>query len=207
MRTKAASWLLASLLAGSACTAHAEPRSWSFSWIGFQSTLTVIERKGNTTITTVTEDFYPDSAVAGRFTGEDLDGDGVIVGSELSYLNLEGSNHLDCGPDDHAYRSCTLDSFRFDLDGELSYAAGFSGHTHAGDESWEGYTTTGVSKQWSGHSATRDFTRVMYWTPQTRFHVSMLPVPEPAAGAMAAAGLALLAGLRRRRRRRGNPGC
>lgn len=201
MRTTAASWLLASLLAGSACTAHAEPRSWIFSWTGFQSTLTIVERKGNTTVTTVTEEFVADTAVGGWFTGEDLDGDGVIVASELTYLNLEGGNHLACGPDDYAVRSCTLDSFRFDLDGELSYAAGFSGHAHVGDASWQGYTTTGVSKSWSGSDVTRDVSRTLYWTPETRFSVSMMPVPEPATGAMAAAGLALIAGLHRRRRR------
>lgn len=202
MRTKAASWLLASLLAGSAGTAHAEPRSWTFGWTGFQSTFTIIERNGNTTVTTVTEEYLPDAALGGTFTGEDLDGDGVIVGSELTYLNLEGGNHLSCGPDDYAVRSCTLDSFRFDLDGELSYEAGYNGHTHAGDLRWEGYTTTGVSKQWSGYSAEQEFTRTLYWTPETRFVIYILPVPEPATGAMAAAGLALLAGLHRRRRTR-----
>lgn len=200
MRTNAASWLLASLLAGSACTAHAEPGSWSFGWTGFQSKLTTIERKGNTTVTSVTEEFLPNASVAGRFTGEDLNGDGIIVGAELTYLNLQGSDHLSCGPDDYAYRSCTLDSFRFDLGGELSYAAGYSGHTHAGDSSWEGYTTTGVSARYSGYSATSEFERIMLWTPETRFRVEILPVPEPAAGAMAAAGLLLLAGLQRRRR-------
>jgi hypothetical protein len=201
MRTKAASWLLASLLTGSACTAHAEPRSWSFGWTGFQSKLTTIERKGNTTVTSVTEEFLANASVAGRFTGEDLNGDGIIVASELSYLNLNGSDHLTCDQDDFSYRSCTLDSFRFDLDGELSYAAGYSGHTLAGDSSWEGYTTTGVSARYTGYSATSEFERIMLWTPETRFRVEILPVPEPATGAMAAAGLALIAGLHRRRRR------
>lgn len=190
--------LLASLLAGSAWTAHAEPTSWTFGWTGFQSTLTIIERKGNTTVTTVTEEFLPDASFAGRFTGEDLDGDGIIGLSELSYLNYQGDNHLTCGPDDDAVRNCTLDSFRFDLDGELSYAAGYSGHT--ANESWDGYVTTGVSTRSSGSNATRDFTRIMLWTPQTRFYAYALPVPEPASGAMALAGLLLVAGLRRRMR-------
>jgi len=191
--------VLASLLAGSAWTAHAEPTSWTFGWTGFQSTLTMVERNGNTTVTTVTEEFLPDAAVAGRFTGEDLDGDGFIVASELSYLNFQGDDHLACGPDDDAVRSCTLDSFRFDLGGELSFAAGYSGHD--GDASWDGYLLTGMSSRSSGHDAARDFTRMLYWTPETSFRISVLAVPEPATGAMAAAGLLLLAGLRRRHAR------
>jgi MYXO-CTERM domain-containing protein len=188
--------LLAALLAGSAWTVHAEPTSWTFGWTGFQSTLTIIERKGNTTVTTVTEEFLPNAAFGGRFTGEDLDGDGIIGLSELTYLNYQGDDHLTCGPRDGAVRSCTLDSFRFDLDGELSFSAGYSGHD--ADSSWDGYVTTGVSSRSSGSDATRDFTRISLWTPETRFRISVLPVPEPATGAMALAGLMLLAGLRRR---------
>jgi MYXO-CTERM domain-containing protein len=41
-------------------------------------------------------------------------------------------------------------------------------------------------------------TTTMYWTDQTRFNIVPAPVPEPEPAAMAAAGLLLLAALRRR---------
>ncbi len=185
--------LLASLLAGAACGAQAAPRTWDFSYTGFYWTLATHSTwDGDHTA----EGWQPDMRVAGRFSGEDRDGDGVIALEELTEFTVHGRDYFPCMENPSPYGRCSIGRFSYTLDGELDFSAGWSGY----DEfysGWAGRVTTGVSAFDYAYGNFHESTSYLYWTEQTRLDIVQLPVPEPGSGLMAAAGLLLLA--RRRR--------
>ncbi len=193
MRTTPASWILACLLAGSACTAHAEPSAWNFSYTGFFVTSSTIRPEGDVYV----ESFEPAEQITGRFIGEDDDGNGILELGELSVFILEGRDYLPCIANPSPYGRCSIGSFSYGQDGELDFSANWNSNDDF-FSSWTSSMTSGVSARYVHSSLYSETTRMMYWTEETRFHIVAAPVPEPATGAMAVAGLMLLAGLRRR---------
>jgi hypothetical protein len=197
MRTNLPSWLLASLLAGSAWSAHAQQVTWDFSYTGFFSTHRITHAiDGDSYV----EGFEPATQVTGRFSGEDRDRDGIIGLDELTGFMVHGRDYFPCIENPGPYGRCGIRRFSYDLDGELDFSAGWSGY----DEfysGWAGSVTSGVHARDYSYGHFYESTRYLYWTDQTRFDIVQLPVPEPASGIMAVAGLMLLARLHRRQRR------
>lgn len=194
MRSNLLPWLLASLLAGSVLPAHAQPRTWEFSYTGLFATHSFVHaREGST----YSEGFEPDTRITGRFSGEDSDGDGILEIGELTGFLVHGMDYFPCIESPSPYGRCGIRRFSYDLDKELDFSAGWSG----ADEfysGWAGSVTSGVGARDYSYGYHYESNSYLYWTEQTRFDIVQLPVPEPASGAMAAAGLMLLAGLRRR---------
>jgi MYXO-CTERM domain-containing protein len=198
MRTTLRSGLLASLLAGSAWTAQADPVNWEFTYTGFYASLSTTHRFEGTTHT---EGFLPDAQVLGAFSGNDDDGDGVLELDELDSFVADNTQYLWCVQNPSPYGQCSIGHFSFALD---SQALSFSGSWHGNDEffsGWGGSITSGASATDYRYSDFVESTRSYTWTDATTLSLRQLPppVPEPAAGAMALGGLLLLAGLRRRR--------
>lgn len=191
--------LLAAALAGAAWTAHAEPTTWQFTYTGFLAVFDETTLDGSTH----REEFRPDIEITGSFTGADGNGDGVIALSELSGFTLRGTDYFACMAEPSPYSRCAIDSFSYALTGALDFTTRTSGN----DEyytSWDGSVVSGQRAQDGAYRHSpwgadrRDSVQTLYWTDATRFGIAPAPVPEPASGMLAAAGLILLAGLRRR---------
>lgn len=68
--------------------------------------------------------------------------------------------------------------------------------------SWSGSVANGVRASNSTYGRFTESDTYYDWTNQTQFAIAQVqapPVPDPASGAMAAAGIVLLGALRRRR--------
>ncbi|MFC0252333.1 PEP-CTERM sorting domain-containing protein [Massilia consociata] len=198
MRTNSASWLLASLLAGSAWTAHAEPVAWAFTYTGFFSTYTYTHEVFGTT---TTEAFLPDAEISGAFSGSDDDGDGILETDELDSFVVGPTQYLACMRAPTPYARCSF-GFTYALDRqELSFGGGWFG-TDGYYSGWGGTILSGDEATDYSYNDYSETTYTYYWTDRTTLSFRQLPppVPEPATGAMAAAGLMVLAGLYRRRR-------
>lgn len=197
MRMNLATWLLASLLAGAAWPAHAQLRTWDFSYTGFFATRSFTHSFEEDTYT---EGFEPDRQITGSFSGEDRDRDGILELGELTGFSVMGRDYFDCIENPSPYGSCSISSFSYAPGGELDFSAGWSG----ADEffsGWAGSVTSGARARDYSYGNFHESSSYFYWTEQTRFDIVQLPVPEPASGVMAVAGLVLLAGLRKRHTR------
>lgn len=185
---------LLALLAGSA---HAAPTTWEFNYSGFFVTHTITSTwEGDS----YTEGFDPQAQLGGSFSGEDRNRNGVLELDELSDFLLQGIDYFPCMADPSPYGRCSIGRFRYAMNGELDFSAGWSGN----DEffsGWAGGATTGDRARSYSYGNFHESTRYLYWTDQTSLSVVQLPVPEPASSAMAAAGLLLLAARCRRRAR------
>lgn len=199
--------LIVAILTGCACTldasAQAAAGAWDFSYTGFYQTTTRYDFIRNST---TTAGFQPDLTLAGHFSGADNNHDGVIDLSELTGLAFGGYDYFACAAAPSPYGRCTIDSFSYSSAGQLSFSARYSGE----DEfvsGWYSSVTSGLRATRGEYRGNNETDEVFDWTGQTRFSIAQLtsPVPEPAGGAMAGAGVLLLYGLGQRRRRLGCP--
>ena len=195
--------LIATILAGCAWTTGASAQSatntWNFSYTGFYLTTTSIDFIRNTT---TTAGFEPDLTLTGSFSGADNDHDGVIELSELTGLAFNGEDYFACAASPSPYGRCTIDRFSYALTGgQLDFSARFSGEDEA-ISGWYAAVSSGVRANEGSYRGNTEYDRVYDWTGQTRLSVAQVtsPVPEPASGALAAAGVILLGVLGRRRR-------
>lgn len=189
--------LLLGLLTGSACTAQCAPTTWDFSYTGFFVTR---DYRGGAPAydSSYSEGFEADARVSGSFSGQDGDGNGIIDIGELIGFRVQDMSFFPCDEDPGPYGRCGLRSFSYSPGGELRFSGGRSSYDEF-SSGWSGSVTSGVGARDYSYGHVYESTTVWYWTDQTRFDIVQLPVPEPASGAMAAAGLALLAGLRRQK--------
>lgn len=187
--------ILPAVLLAAACTAHAAPTTWQFSYTGFYAT---IDTENGYEDSSHWEGFLPEYSVAGSFTGSDADGDGAITLSELTSFDVMGREYIACMAYPSPYGRCNISRFRYGLTGDLDFSAGWYGY----DEyysGWSGAVTTGREASSYSYGYRSEDDRHYYWTDATRFAIVPAPVPEPAMGAMVAAGMLLLA-MRARRR-------
>lgn len=125
--------------------------------------------------------------VHGRFSGNDLDADGVVSLPELTALDAEGWQFYPgfSGP----LSGATTASFSYQRGGPLSFAGYASSYrVQAELVTGVGYTLNGPIPEAGTYA----------WTPATRVLVS--PVPEPSPVVLALAGLLGLSGFLRQHR-------
>ncbi|MFD2368372.1 hypothetical protein [Pseudoduganella sp. GCM10020061] len=169
-------------------SAFAQAETWEFSYTGFY-----VEDQAK---------FEPNYTWRGEFSGTDVDDDGVIEFDELSSFRLFIYDYGIGSPDYCDVGTyCELQAFSYHLTGDLS----FTTWTRYSDENGSSSTWTIIA----GERISTELLRAdgstgssnVYWTAQTRFEITPppMPVPEPAAPAMLAAGLAILGVLRYRR--------
>jgi len=135
----------------------------------------------------------PDGILHGRFDYTDSNGDGIVVSSEVDYLEISGQ-YFGNGCSEPWY--CSLDLTYSLSNGKLDiYAYNYSGdweHIVYSTQSFStsyGYSQTRVSGSWS---QSRDF----IWRDYTTISVSA--VPEPTTVSMLLAGLVGTFAMRRR---------
>jgi hypothetical protein len=147
----------------------------------------------------VGEVLFPLTSLAGKFSGEDLDGNGTLSTDELTYLSWQGIQALptiswpaaDPGPPPSDLSYSSVDRFSFTAPNMLSFA----GLTGAGyRDEWT--VDTGNEVVWSNPA----FRQVWQWGPNTTLTVT--PVPEPSAWALMVAGLWGTVAYATKRRRR-----
>lgn len=177
------------LLACASPGAYAGEQSWAFTYTGFMEYPVGV--------------FQPDHTLSGTFKGTDLDNDGTLTAPELSSFFI-GSEYVGCttvhGPESNF--TCSLNGFSFNpATGSLSF------HTYWQLDGWDPpreqnrTIIAGLYDEYWAYLASGDLYYVTYgFTPATTLVLANLtPVPEPAPGAMLAAGLATLCLVRRRR--------
>ena len=186
--------------------AHAQSANWTFSYTGFYDREAAV--------------FLPDVQLLGSFTGNDANGDGVLVRTELTSLLIGSRDYVACAGDSNDYYHCGTDSFTFSS-GSLSFSLGEYG---SDPEGWVGdgraVTTGDTDSTWHYDPASFN-ERHLDWTGATQLvltnraelggagtgQLGQVPaVPEPATWALLLGGLAGLAGLRFLRAPRGKQG-
>ena len=144
--------------------------------------------------------FDPMHVLAGEFTAEDVNDDGVIDYGELESLQIYGDmNYKECQGQESPYFSCGVGPFYFGPGDELSFSLGVENHDRprltgrghtidTGDRDWRYTIVNGVIEPSSYYK----------WTDATTLQIMV--VPEPGGWAMLASGVAWLLGSRRMHR-------
>lgn len=176
--------------------ARAESIDWSFTYTGFHATWSTTH---NIFGTTTREEVLPDAEISGLFRGTDADGDGILERDELSSFVVGAIDYTGCALNPTRAMMCDLGHFSYVIDEQqLSFSSGWHGNDEA-FMGWGGWVIAGEEAVDYSYNDYSESTTTLAWTGQTRLSFQQLaPVPEPGSGAMAAAGLALLAWLRRR---------
>ncbi|OFA03430.1 PEP-CTERM sorting domain-containing protein [Duganella sp. HH101] len=133
-----------------------------------------------------------DYRIAGSFTGEDKDHNGVISETEVSSLKIEGTDIDNTEYIQQGNCNCRMDQFSFKLKEQSLYFA--ASYTDWRDTySW--ITNTGVFIPLEHGQYYLSY----YFTPDTVY--TLTAVPEPSTYAMMGAGLLGLAAIQRRRKK------
>lgn len=172
----------ASFIALAAAGAQAE--TWNFEYKGFYNA--------------ATDTFDPNHVVRGAFEGSDLNNNSIIELDELTQLTADGYSYFGCPTE--LYVFCTVRSFTYTANGNLSFSANHS-YTDEFSGGSGGAITTGdrVTSYW--YRGENEGSTDWRWTGQTTFTISPPPVPEPSTFAMLGLG-GLLLGARQWRARR-----
>lgn len=173
--------MVASLLLFSSAAGMAAPQTWEFSYTGFYNQLT-----GR---------FEPGHVLAGAFTGEDRNDDGVIDAGELSSMLIYGDrDYKTCGGTESPYYACGVGPFYFGPGNDLSFSLGEESHDRLRQEGG-GHTVDTGDRDWSYRivNGVEQPYRFYRWTGTTALQVSL--VPEPGERTLLAAGAGLLLGL------------
>ncbi len=172
--------------------AHAESKTWYFSYQGFQHSYF----DGPEWEEPPPFVWEKDARFNGQFIAEDVNRDSVISRDEVTSFQLSGFEYMGCPPS--PYYNCALNSFHFDRNG-LSFNVGSGGSDPEGYV--YGYSYFDSNQGWRSerhamHMVTRD---IFLKTADTTFNISA-PVPEPETYLMFGLGLLGLAALRRSRK-------
>jgi uncharacterized protein (TIGR03382 family) len=201
--------LIATILAGCAWTADASAQAaastWDFSYTGFNQTTTHDDFFAHHTVSTTV--FAPDLTLTGSFSGADNNHDGVIELTELTGFTFNGLDYYACQRAPAPHQSCYVENFSYTLAGELAFSAdannwGAEVRNGIVSNGANSYVISGLNAYYVTYYGPEDDAKRYDWTRQTTFAISQVtsPAPEPASGAMAAAGAILLGVLGRRRR-------
>ena len=180
--------LLAAALLGTA--AHATPSAWDFEYRGFYD----FHEPGV---------LHTDVAVSGRIVGDDRDGDGVIVESELDSLwmnmRLWSGDFAKCGGGtvDH---DCQIDVFAFRpgtdaLDITASWRDVYATQLEYHNEEFVSGDHYMARSSYGHDYPVNDY--YFFGTGTTLTITPVSPVPEPGAWMMLGCGLVALAALRK----------
>jgi hypothetical protein len=152
--------------------AQATPVHWAFSYTGFYDAEAAT--------------FLPDMRLAGSFTGNDSDGDGVLERDELRSLMFGGKDYVACAAASNPYYHCGADSFAFSSAGGLAFSLG----EYGGDpEGWTSAGTIVTSGEMRYDYRIDPYTTSehhLYWTDATALQmISLLPVTGTSKMALA----------------------
>lgn len=160
------------------CSAHAE-QSWSFAYTGFD--VATVSWDGNTT------KWYPTATIKGTFSGTDSNGDGKLVFSELSLLQVDGFDYVGC-----SWGTCLSDyTFSYTPDSQLDFKVRRFSNDPEGYVFWSTVYETGVRADFTTSTLGYPSGSIYSWTPQTTLSITAA-VPEPSTYAMVMAGLLLV---------------
>ncbi|NHZ79710.1 PEP-CTERM sorting domain-containing protein [Massilia sp. CCM 8695] len=169
------------------CSAHAEQNTWSFVYTGFD--VTTISWQGDTT------KWDPAANIKGTFSGTDSNGDGKLVFSELSLLQVGGFDYVGC-----SWGKCGSDyTFSYTPNGQLDFNVSRYSNDPEGYVFWSTVYETGASADFKTYTLGTPSGASYVWTPQTTLSITSA-VPEPSTYAMLVAGSLLVGGAARARR-------
>ncbi|NIA00401.1 PEP-CTERM sorting domain-containing protein [Massilia sp. CCM 8734] len=169
------------------CSAHAEQSTWSFAYTGFD--VATISWHGETT------KWDADANIKGTFSGTDSNGDGKLVFSELSLLQVGGFDYVGC-----TWGTCLSDyTFSYTPNGQLDFKVSRYSNDPEGYVFWSTVYESGTSAEFMQYALGSPSGARYAWTPQTTLSIAAA-VPEPSSYAMVLAGL-LLVGVAARVRR------
>ncbi|NHZ93236.1 PEP-CTERM sorting domain-containing protein [Massilia sp. CCM 8733] len=161
------------------CSAHAEQSSWSFVYTGFD--VATISWDGETT------KWNPAANIKGKFSGTDSNGDGMLVFSELSLLQVDGFDYVGC-----SWGTCHSDyTFNYTPNGQLDFKVRRFSNDPEGYVFWSTVYETGASADFTTFTLGTPSGARYAWTPQTTLSIAAA-VPEPSSYAMVLTGLLLV---------------
>ncbi|WUR15492.1 PEP-CTERM sorting domain-containing protein [[Empedobacter] haloabium] len=181
--------------------ANAAPMYYEFEWKGFDVFST------NPWTGETNGGWSPLASIKGYFKGEDLNGDNIIVLSEISRLGIDAGGWRPSeliGCPDTAWNtggltSCSIGAFSYVKGGDLTLQASGEWSSSGSVYSYRSWSMPGGGYQ----RTSNDVCCGSSWanaTPETTFTITA-SVPEPSTWAMLGAGLLLTAGVARRRDR------
>lgn len=172
-----------------------EGARWTYAYSGFHETYF--------------DQFYSNYTFTVSFGGTDANADGMLVLSELDFLQVDGRDYMSCGTVFDYYYKCRPGSFSVvPGDGDsLRFEATWFGNDEA-YTSWDGgYSVReeGITITHNTYGYSDNYYSRWVSTDQTRLQITST-IPEPNAGYMLVVGLAGIAALQLKRQVRAKAG-